>query len=113
MWLCKSNLLVQDDVVVSTLAPTPYRWAVINPRPSVSGAVLSYYQGHYKECGYQTTAGSSIYQPPIFSPSKVQEAPPALTCFDILESICQESELSGGQLQMVQQTQEEVKTEEE
>merc|ERR1719419_1176910 len=98
----KSDLIFENDDVVTALRHTPYRWAVINPRPSVSRLILRQQQDQSKRYAlHQDVPYSELYE--SFNICS-QESHYPLTCLEVLDSISVKSDTS---LEVVQQEQEE------
>jgi len=105
--LRKSDLIVENDVVVTALRHAPYKWAVINPRPSMARSIPRQQQEQARQCGLYQEILSKELSRPNSCPTTTEESYP-LTCLEVLDSISQKSDLLHTELKIVQQEQEDV-----
>jgi len=88
--LRKGELICEDeaDVTTTTFEPTPYKWAVINPRPSLTRLLLRQQQHQTKQLALPGVLSAEIsHQSNAYPlcPTLISEPRYSLTCLEVLE----------------------------
>jgi len=113
--LRKSELIVEneDAVTTTTFEPTPYKWAVINPRPSLTRLLLRQQQHQAKQLAQEGVLSAEISQQSNVYPlcPTLPESRYSLTCLEVLEGCSRKPDILDSSLSFHQQKQELVNTE--
>jgi len=113
--LRKSELIVEDEAAVTTTTfePTPYKWAVINPRPSLTRLLLRQQQHQGKQLAQEGVLSVEISpQSTVYplGPTPIPESH-SLTCLEVLEGCSRDPDYLDYSLSCDQQKQELINTE--
>lgn len=111
--LRKSELIVENEgaVTTTTFEPTPYKWAVINPRPSLTRLLLRQQQHQAKPLALQGVLSAEISHQSNACPTLIPESRYSLTCLEVLEGCTRTPDSPYTSLSFAQQKQDLVNTE--
>jgi len=113
--LRKSELIVEtedDEASTPSFEPTPYKWAVINPRPSLQRLLCRQQQHQTNQLASQEELNVGVHEYLNNHPFNATHIPSSysLTCLDVLEAYSRNpgSNALDASLSLVQQKQEKV-----